>query len=216
MQNTIRWLIFTPLAAVLTVLLFLAMRALISKDFVPQDKSETASFEINPKVEDIKTIERETKVDQVKKVITPPPPPQIERAKADKPTEKIASIEGAIPEFESPKIDASNFKITVSDRDAQPLVRIPPQSPPRFLQGDNSGYCKVRFDVSPEGAPFNIQTTVCTTKVLERATIKNVQKWKYNPKIVDGRSVSRSGVETTIRFNLQDERGKILPVPAGY
>lgn len=216
MHNTIRWLIFTPLAAVLTVLLFLAMRALISKDFVPQDKSENASFEINPKVEDIKTIERETKVDQVKKVITPPPPPQIERAKADKPSEKIASIEGAIPEFESPKIDASNFKITVSDRDAQPLVRIPPISPPRFLQGDNSGYCKVRFDVSPEGAPFNITTTVCTTKVLERATIKNVQKWKYNPKIVDGRSVSRSGVETTIRFNLQDERGKILPVPNGY
>jgi len=34
----------------------------------------------------------------------------IERAKADKPTEKIASIEGAVPEFESPKIDASNFK----------------------------------------------------------------------------------------------------------
>ena len=216
MKNAIRWIVFTPLAAVFTVLLFLAMRALISKDFVPQDKSETASFEINPKVEDIKVIERETKVDKVKKVITPPPPPQIERAKADKPTEKIASIEGAIPEFESPKIDASNFKITVSDRDAQPLVRIPPVVPPRFLQGDNSGYCKVRFDVSPEGQPFNIQNTVCTSRLLERATIRNVQKWKYNPKIVDGRSVSRSGVETTIRFNLEDERGKILPVPSGY
>ncbi len=216
MKNLIRLLVFTPLAAVFTVLLFLAMRALISKDFVPQDKSETASFEINPKVEDIKVVEREQKIDKVKKVTTPPPPPQIERSKADKPTEKIASIEGAIPEFEAPKIDAQNFKIAVSDRDAQPLVRIPPIVPPRFLQGDNSGYCKVRFDVSPEGQPFNITTTVCTAKVLERATVKNVQKWKYNPKIVDGRSVSRSGVETTIRFNLQDERGKILPVPRGY
>ena len=97
MKNAIRWIVFTPLAAVFTVLLFLAMRALISKDFVPQDKAETASFEINPKVDDIKVIERETKIDKVKKVNTPPPPPQIERAKADKPTEKIASIEGAIP-----------------------------------------------------------------------------------------------------------------------
>ena len=156
MTNAIRWIVFTPLAAVFTVLLFLAMRALISKDFVPQDKSETASFEINPKVDDIKVIERETKIDKVKKVNTPPPPPQIERAKADKPTEKIASIEGAIPEFEAPKIDAQNFKIAVSDRDAQPLVRIPPVFPPRFAQGDNSGYCKVRFDVSPEGQPFNL------------------------------------------------------------
>ncbi len=216
MSNTIRWLVLTPLAAVFTVLLFLAMRALISDEFKPQDKGETASFEINPKVEDIKVIERETKVDKVKKVITPPPPPMIERAKADKPTEKIASIEGAVPEFESPKIDASNFKITVSDRDAQPLVRIPPIFPPRFLQGDNSGYCKVRFDVSPEGQPFNVQTTTCTSRQLEGATKKSVQKWKYNPKIVDGRPVSRSGVESTIRFDLQDERGRKLPLPSGY
>jgi len=216
MKSAIRWLVFTPLAAIFTVVLFLAMRALISKEFQPQDKSETASFEINPKVEDIKVIERETKVDKVKKVVTPPPPPQIERAKADKPTEKIASIEGAIPEFEAPKIDKQNFKITVSDRDAQPLVRIPPVFPPRFLQGNNSGYCKVRFDVSPEGQPFNVVTTVCTAKQLKNATIKSVQKWKYNPKIVDGRSVARSGVETTIRFDLQDERGRKMPLPSGF
>jgi protein TonB len=216
MNGPIRLLILTPLAALFTVGLFLAMKGLISKEFQPQDKGETASFEINPKVEDIKVIERETKIDKVKKVITPPPPPMIERAKADKPTEKIASIEGAIPEFESPKIDASNFKITVSDRDAQPLVRIPPVVPPRFLQGDNSGYCKVRFDVSPEGQPFNIEMKVCTTRILESASRKNVQKWRYNPKIVEGRPTARSGVETTIRFNLEDERGRILPVPSGY
>lgn len=216
MNGPIRLLVLTPLAALFTVGLFLAMKGLISKEFQPQDKGETASFEINPKVEDIKVIERETKIDKVKKVITPPPPPMIERAKADKPTEKIASIEGAIPEFESPKIDASNFKITVSDRDAQPLVRIPPVVPPRFLQGDNSGYCKVRFDVSPEGQPFNIEMKVCTTRILESASRKNVQKWRYNPKIVEGRPTARSGVETTIRFNLEDERGRILPVPSGY
>jgi len=216
MRNVIRWVVFTPLAAILTVLIFLAMRALISKEFQPQDKAERLSFEINPKVEDIKVIERETKVDKVKKVITPPPPPQIERAKADKPTEKIASIEGAIPEFEAPKIDAQNFKIAVSDRDAQPLVRIPPQIPSRFLSGDNSGYCKAEFDVSPEGKPFNVRTSICTNRSLETATIKSIQKWKYNPKIVDGRSVSRSGVQTTVKFNLQDERGKLLPVPSGY
>lgn len=216
MNNAIRWFITIPVAAIVTVGLFLAMRALIAKEFQPQDKTETASFEINPKVEDVKVIEREIKVDKIKKVDTPPPPPQIERAQADKPTEKIASLEGAIPEFEAPKIDAQNFKIAVSDRDAQPLVRIPPIFPPRFLQGDNSGFCKVRFDVSPEGQPFNVETTLCTSNQLKSATIKSVQKWKYNPKIVDGRSVSRSGVESTIRFDLSDERGRTLPMPSGY
>ncbi len=216
MSNVIRWVIFTPLAAIFTVLLFLAMRALISKEFQPQDKSETASFEINPKVEDLQVIERETRVEKVKRVITPPPPPQIERAKADKPTEKIASIEGAIPKFETPKIDAQNFKIAVSDRDAQPLVRIPPQMPTRFLSGDNSGYCKAEFDVSPQGKPFNVVTTLCTSSQLKNATIKSIQKWKYNPKIVDGRPVARSGVRTKVEFRLQDERGRNLPLPSGF
>jgi protein TonB len=216
MSNAIRWLVFMPIALLVTVLLFLFMRWLISDEFKPQDKVETASFEINPKVEDIKVIERETVVDKVKKVITPPPPPMIERAKADKPTERIASLEGAIPEFEAPTIDKQSFKIQVSDRDAQPLVRIPPIMPPRFLQGDNSGYCKVRFDVSPEGQPFNVDAYLCTSNQLKSSTVKSVQKWKYNPKIVDGRSVSRTGVESTIKFDLADERGRKLPLPSGY
>jgi protein TonB len=38
-----------------------------------------------------------------------------------------------------------------------------------------------------------------------------VTKWKYNPKIVDGRSVARMGVESKITFRLTDERGKIIP-----
>ena len=208
MQNVIRWILFIPVAAIVTFGLFVLMMTLIAEEFKPQEKLEAGNFEINPKVEDVKTIERETKVDKVKKVVTPPPPPQIERAKANKPTEAIASLEGAIPEFEAPKIDKQNFKIAVSDRDAQPLVRIPPIMPPR---AERSGHCQMRFDVSPEGAPFNINATYCSQNLFERAATKSVQKWKYNPKIVDGRSVSRTGVETKITFNLTDERGRIIP-----
>ena len=80
--------------------------------------------------------------------------------------------------------------------------------PPR---AEKSGHCKVRFDVSPEGAPFNVQATYCTQSLFERASIKSVQKWKYNPKIVDGRAVARSGVESKITFKLTDERGRMIP-----
>lgn len=208
MGNIIRWIIGVPVAAFVTVGLFVLMMTLIAEEFKPQEKTASASFEINPTVEDIKVIKRETKVQQVKKVITPPPPPQIERQQAAKPQERIASLEGAIPEFEAPKIDKQNFKIAVSDRDAQPLVRIPPIMPPR---AEKSGHCRVRFDVSPEGAPFNVVTTFCTQKLFERATIKSVQKWKYNPKIVDGRSVARKGVENKVTYRLSDERGRIIP-----
>ena len=208
MGNIIRWIIGVPVAAFVTVGLFVLMMTLIAEEFKPQDKVATASFEINPTVEDIKVIKRDTKIQQVKKVITPPPPPQIERQQAAKPQERIASLEGAIPEFEAPKIDRQNFKIAVSDRDAQPLVRIPPIMPPR---AEKSGHCRVRFDVSPEGAPFNVTTTFCTQSLFSRATVKSVQKWKYNPKIVDGRQVARKGVENKVTYRLTDERGRIIP-----
>ena len=216
MNNAVRWIIFTPLAAIFTVGLFLLMQFLISAEFKPQEKTDVGTFEINPQVEKIEVIEREIEVAELQRVETPPPPPQIERAQAETPTEKIASLEGSIPEFEPPTINKQSFKITVSDRDAQPLVRLQPNIPPRFLSGDNSGYCKMTFDVSPEGQPFNIQANVCTTSIIKSSSIKTVQRWKYNPKIVDGRPVGRTGVETTIKYNLDDGRGNILPVPKGF
>ncbi|HFE39266.1 MAG TPA: energy transducer TonB, partial [Gammaproteobacteria bacterium] len=181
---------------------------LIAGDFKPSEKPENVSFEINPTVEDIKIVQRETKIAKVRKVVTPPPPPTIERQQASQPTVAIASLEGAIPKFETPKLDRQSFKITVSDRDAQPLVRIPPIMPPR---AEKSGHCDVRFSVSPEGAPFNVEAIFCTNNVFKRPSIKSVQKWKYNPKIVDGRAVARQGVRSTITFRLTDDRGNIIP-----
>lgn len=203
----LRWFAIVP-AAIVTVVLFVLMMSLISEEFKPQDKLDLQAFEINPQVEDLKLLERETKITEIKKIETPPPPPQIERQKADRPAEPIASLEGAVPEFEAPKIDRSQFQITVSDRDAQPLVRIPPNMPPR---AEKSGHCKVRFNVSPDGAPFDVVATYCTQSLFERPTIRSVQKWKYNPKIQDGRPVGRSGVESRITFQLSDDRGNVIP-----
>jgi protein TonB len=203
----LRWLAIVP-AAIVTVVLFVLMMSLISEEFKPQDKLDINSFEINPKVEDVKILERETTITEIKKIETPPPPPIIERQKADRPAEPIASMEGAVPEFKAPEIDRSQFQITVSDRDAQPLVRIPPIMPPR---AEKSGHCKVKFNVSPDGAPFDVETTYCTQSLFSRPTVRSVQKWKYNPKIQDGRPVGRRGVESIIRFRLTDERGNIIP-----
>ena len=76
-----------------------------------------------------------------------------------------------------------------------------------------SGYCEVKFDVSPEGDPFNIIITFCTNAMLKRSTVKSVQKWKYQPKIVNGTPVARSGVEQKVSYHLADERGRVLPFP---
>ena len=208
MSGLLRWIAGTAVAAFVTFVLFVLMNALIKGDFVPQEKPEKLSFEVNTKTEDVKITRAEVKVAKVQRVTTPPPPPMIERQQAAQPTVAIASLDGAIPDFKTPKLDRQSFKIAVSDRDAQPLVRIPPIMPPR---ADKSGHCKVQFDVSAAGAPFNVVTTYCTSSVFKRSSIKSVQKWKYNPKIVDGLAVARKGVQSQITFKLTDDHGNIIP-----
>lgn len=208
MNGLIRWIGGMVVAAIVTFALFTLMRILIKGEFVLQEKSENLSFEVNAKIEEVKVIRKDVKVAKVRRVTTPPPPPMIERQQASQPTVAIASLEGAIPDFDTPKLDRRSFKISVSDRDAQPLVRIPPIMPPR---AEKSGRCKVRFDVSPQGAPFNVVALYCSGSVFKRPSIKSVQKWKYNPKILDGRAVSRKGVISHIIFRLTDERGNVLP-----
>ena len=68
MNTTIgRWIVGTLIAAFVTFALFVMMMVLIKGDFVPQEKPDQVSFEINPKVDDIKLVARETKIAQVRK-----------------------------------------------------------------------------------------------------------------------------------------------------
>lgn len=106
------------------------------------------------------------------------------------------------------KIDRDVLNVEVSDRDAQPLFRIPPIMPPR---AEKSGHCKVKFDVSPEGKPFNVIATYCTETWFRRSSIRSVEKWRYNPEIVEGVAVQRKGLETKVNFQLADEYGNIIP-----
>ena len=202
---------FVPSAVLsvgITTGLSLVMAAMIATEFKAQEKGETLNYEINPVESIIEPIIDREPPELRQRVETPPPPPTIERIVSTKPTESITTVDGAIPVFVPPKLDSQVFTIAVSDRDAQPLVRIPPNMPPR---AEKSGHCNVRFDVSPDGAPFNVSATYCTQKLFENATVKSVQKWKYNPKIINGRNVARVGVENKVTYRLNDERGNLIP-----
>lgn len=196
------------LAVGVTVAITLGMAAMIKTEFTPQDKSEDLAFEINPQVEEPPVITRTDRVLEVKRVETPPPPPVIERTPTTQPTERWVDLDSPIPDFDFPEIEQDDFVIVVSDKNADPLVRIAPIMPPR---ADRSGHCKVRFDVSAEGAPYNVTATYCTQTLFERATIKSVQKWKYSPKIRNGLPVAMTGVENRVTYRLEDERGNIIP-----
>ena len=71
------------------------------------------------------------------------------------------------------------------------------------LNAKQSGHCNLRFDVSSQGAPFNIRASYCTSNIFCGAAIKSVEKWQYMPKIKNGVTISRSGLVATVKFNLE-------------
>lgn len=191
-------------AAIVTLGLFFTMVALISGTVEIDEKTEVLDFEINPRVDELEIVERETKITQLTKVTPPPPPPQVQRQQTDVPTESIASVVGELPEFKAPEINRNDFAIAVSDRDAQPIYRAPPTYPMRALERGTEGQCLMRFNVNEQGSPIDVVAVDCSSSVFERASISATQKFKYQPKIQEGRPVRMIGVETTIKYQLKD------------
>ncbi|MEA1941344.1 MAG: energy transducer TonB [Pseudomonadota bacterium] len=205
MGNLVRLLIGVPIAAFVTIVLFFVMTRLIMVDEIIQEEEvEDRQFSINDEVQEVEARRRDTTIEDVQQVDPPPPPPQIERQRAEQPSEGLATVMGAIPDFEAPQLNSDSVNFSVSDRDAQPLVRIEPQYPMRAAERGVEGSCWVRFDVTPDGTPTNIDIFRCDSSLFERSSIRAVERWRYNPKVQDGVPVARRGVETRFDFRLSD------------
>ena len=203
MSIFVRLLVGIPLAAIVAIFLFLVMRALIAiGDVNLEEERELVRIDIRPQVEEIRAQQRDMTPDQVPEVEPPPPPPEVRKQASTLPTEALVNIGGQIPEFEQPDLNRGDISFNVSDRDAQPMVRIPPTYPPRAAEQGLEGNCVMNFDVSPDGQPFNIRAISCTSSQFESTSIRAVERWKYQPKIVEGAPVARTGVQTVIEYQL--------------
>lgn len=205
MGSIVRLLIGVPVAIIVTFSLFMLMQRLIRVDEIELEEApEELSFDITQEVEEINARTRDTSIDDVQTVDPPPPPPQVERQAADLPSESLSTIVGSIPEFDTPELNSGNVSFNVSDRDAQPLVRIPPQYPVRAAERGLEGYCDMRFNVSPDGTPVDIEAVNCTSSLFQRSSIRAVERWRYSQRIVDGVPQMRTGVQTRIEYELAD------------
>jgi len=201
MGSIVRLVIGFPAAALVTVVLFLVMGALIRQQAEVQlTEDKSVSINITRQIEDTQTnVEQEF---QRPTLDTPPPPPPAVNDTTFRPT--VSGQIGELPDFSNTNLDiGSGFN---PDRDAQPLVRVPPQYPQNCQsRASNNEYVVVQFDVTPEGTVVNPQVIDSSNSCFHRAATRSVERWKYRPKIVDEQAQPRYGVQTTIRFQLAEE-----------
>jgi len=99
------------------------------------------------------------------------------------------------------------FSMASADGDAVPMVRVPPQYPERAMQRGIEGRVLVEFTISKSGAVKNAKVIAAEPKkVFNRAALKAVSQWKYNPKIENGKPVEQMGIRTIINFQLSDQQ----------
>ena len=85
------------------------------------------------------------------------------------------------------------------DKNAQPLVRVPPIFPVGCPtnQGKFAASVNIKFDVDKAGNVKNAKVTKSDNPCFNKVSLNNVARWKYKPLSRD-----RKGVETRITFKL--------------
>jgi periplasmic protein TonB len=92
-----------------------------------------------------------------------------------------------------------------TDRDVLPLVRVAPDYPPRALASGIEGWVQVRFTITPTGSVRDAVVVASEPRsTFDDAALKAIARWRYNPRIDGGETVERVGMQTVIRFTLND------------
>lgn len=92
---------------------------------------------------------------------------------------------------------------TVRDREAVPVVRVNPIYPASARQRGLEGYVTISFTITPSGSVADAE--VIDSKPpgpFDRAALKAVRRWRYDPKLVDGKPVARPNQKVTLTFKL--------------
>ena len=153
-----------------------------------------------------KDTEVQTKRDQKVERERPPPTPEMPKMAFS-----AGGIENNVATL-SPVVDARSAMTRMnmsagSDRDVIPLVRIAPDYPPRALSRGIEGWVKVQFTITPTGTVKDPKVVDSEPKqMFDDAALKSIARWRYNPRVEGGVAVERVGVQTIIRFQLENEK----------
>jgi protein TonB len=197
-----RWSVALLVAAFATFTVFWMMQGLISSG------NSVVNEESFGRLIEFVDVSQDDDVQTKQRKVNKPPTPPVEPPKPDIPKPSIEAQSantfdmGALDLSADLNIDAG-LAGSGGDGDFLPIVKVAPQYPRRALQKGIEGHVTVEFTVTALG-------TVVDTKVIDanppnifnRAAMNAAKKFKYKPKIVNGKAQAVTGVRNIIRFEL--------------
>ena len=199
-MHALRIPIAVLVGATFTTSVFWLLWSLVSTSFDVGDRAEATRIEFSRMRRDTEVAtKRDEKVERER----PPPTPETPRMAFS-----ASGIDNNVAQL-TPIVDARGAmsRMTMSagsDRDIIPLVRIPPDYPPRALQRGLEGWVQVQFTITATGTVKDAVVVDAMPKnIFDDAALKAIARWRYNPKVEGGAAIERVGMQTIIRFQLE-------------
>ncbi|MDX1580119.1 MAG: energy transducer TonB, partial [Alphaproteobacteria bacterium] len=140
------------ISIVITFALFFLMHFLVARGENPltdDDSVGRIDITMQDREEDVREKDRDK---PEKQDVSQPPPPEMQQVQNTRP--RAGNVGSRIGAFDT-NVQLGDMEIGAapSDRDVQPIVRIPPQYPRRAAERGLEGYVDLRFSISKTGSP---------------------------------------------------------------
>ena len=206
-----RYILVAIAAAVITVVLYLLMHAMISQ------AADSSRGDNDLPAIDFTKVKLDDDIRERKRVIPkkppppkePPPPPKMnvqqdQQVVNNMPTPNIPNLDLGVG-GDGPYLGAIGQVNMSEEGGVIPIVRIAPQYPRKALMAKIEGWVKVKFTITSSGTVTNPEVVDAKPRrIFDREAIRAILKFKFKPKVVDGVGVEQVATQT-IGFELPDE-----------
>jgi protein TonB len=200
----VRFLVSILLGAVVTFGLFAFMAFLVSSgDRNKEEQLENIIVEVN-------TTPPKSAAQQRQRLPPPPPPPPKAPPKQQAPEPEASNDTGGL-QFNLPGVEMAGASAGLSapgaglgrDGDASPIVRIEPKYPIQAARDGKEGYVILSFTINEVGGVEDVKVIEAQPKrVFDKEARRALRKWKYKPKVVDGKAQRRPGLTVQLDFTM--------------
>lgn len=203
----VRFLVSILLGAAVTFGLFAFMAYLIaSGDRREEEKLENIIVEVN-------TTPPESKAETRRRVPPPPPPPPKQPPKPQAPEPEANNDTGGLS-FNLPGVQLAGANTNLSapgagfgrDGDAAPIVRINPKYPMQAARDGIEGWVRLSFTINEIGGVEDVKVIEAQPKrIFDKEARRALKKWKYKPKVVDGKPIKQPGLTVQLDFKMNND-----------
>jgi protein TonB len=149
-------------------------------------------------------------VEQRRRVPPPPPPPPKTPPKPQAPEPEMNNANSGLT-FNVPSVDIGGANAGMDapgagfgrDGEATPIVRIDPKYPIQAARDGKEGWVKLSFTINEVGGVEDVKVLDAEPKrIFDKEAKRALRKWKYKPKMEDGKALRQPGMTVQLDFKL--------------